>query len=532
MTPSNSNVSNHGLKIGSNRRPFNSTTSSTMAGPLNRPANRRQYIHRIPAYLPVEASKVSYSPIGSWRTVSVDSKSASISSGYGTPRAFQMDSCYRHYSSGCGFTSSEAARIVYHKDGDSNRSSDTLVEESFCAGKKRSHNAIKQKSGEIFHIHSRENSVPTNRYYPNLNPPVPPRRPESGRHPGVENIRSFEKHERSPQISRRHVYQGDKHRHDFYPDHRRHQNVSRHSMYLPSDRNESWRDNNDDYWPAGLNYPPNHTKLGNWKSEITLFDPQRFKVDVSTLDEEATQIYNEILDVAGSLAYEDQKKRAAEKRLSDVTHDQRKSQQRYKSLNDFQSISPQNEFSEKVASRPFPTPLDRRRSRRSDYERTPTNVSSPWLLNYYKHEHSQETGIHTPDSDTESALAALDKAVNFDFQFPSATSELKKCKSTGPTRIIREYRGEAEGDWWNFRARNFNGKESPTAFSVIEIDDTSEEEEEENKRRVVALPLDEVERKLLTPIHALHISSLNQNSGSFSDLTPIDDLSYMSDVDI
>nr|CDS34689.1 conserved hypothetical protein [Hymenolepis microstoma] len=509
-----------------------------MAGPQN----RRQYIQRIPAYLPMEASKVSYSPAGSWRTVNVDSKSASISSGYGTPRACQMDNCYHHHSPGSGFTPSEAARIVYFRHEDLNRSSDTVVEENFCERNKRAYNAIKQKSGEICYIRSRENSAPSSRYYPDLNPPVPPHRHECCRHPGVENNRSFEKHERSPQVYRRYVNQADRHRQEFYPDNRRHQNVSRHSMYMPSDSNESWRDSNDDYWPVGLNYPPDHTKLDNWKSEINLFDPQRFKVDVSTLDEEATQIYNEILDVAGSLAYEDQMKRAAEKRLLDVPHDQRKSQQKHKSLNHFQS--PQNESSEKVASRPFPRPLDSshlnqsikpesefsRRSRRLDNECTPTNVSSPWLLNGHKIEHPQETVIHTPDSDTESALAALDSAVNFDFRIPSATSELKKCKSSGPTPIIREYIGEAEGDWRKIQARNFNGKESPTTFSVIEIDDISEEEED--KRRVVALPLDEVERELLTPTHALHIGSLNQNSGSFSERTPIDDLSYMSDVDI
>lgn len=504
-----------------------------MVGPLNHPANRRQYIQRIPAYLPVEASKVSHSPIGSWRSVSVDSKSTSISSGYGTPKGCQMDSCCHHHPSGSGFTSSEAERIIYLKNGDSNINSDHLVEANFCAGKKRSYTAIKQKSGEICHIHSRENSVPSNRYYPNLKPPVPPRRPEFSRHPGVENIWSFEKYERSPQVYRRHQHQGDKHRHDFYPDHRRHEDVSRHSMYLPSDSSEFWMDSNDDYWPVALNYPPNHTKLvlGNWKSESNLFDPQRFKVDVSSLDGEATQIYNEILDVACSLAYEDQKKRAAGKWPTDVTHVQQKSQQRYNSLNDLQNINLQNASSEKAASRPFPRPLDRRRSRESNYEPPPTNVLSPWLLNGHKNEHAQEAVIHTPDSDTESALAALDNAVNFNFQIPSATSELKKCKSSGPTPIIREYIGEAEGESWKLQALNFNGKESPTAFSVIEIDGISEEEEE-NKRRVVALPLDEVERKLLTPIHALHIGSLNQNSGSFSELTPIDDLSYMSDVDI
>ncbi|VDN99986.1 unnamed protein product [Rodentolepis nana] len=511
---------------------FINTTPSIMAGPLHHPASRRQYIQRIPAYLPVEATKVSYSPIGSWRTGSVDSKSASISSGYGTPKACQMDSCCHHHSSASGFSSSEAAPIIYLKHSDSNKSSDTLVEDNFCTGKKRSYNAIKQKSGEICHIHSRENSVPSNRYYPDFNPPVPCRRHESGRQPVAENIRSLEKHQRSPQVYMRHAHQGDKHRHDFCPDHRRHQNVSRHSMYLASDSNESWKDSKDDYWPIGLNYPPSHTKLGNWKSEINLFDPQRFKVDVSTLDEEATQIYNEILDVAGSLAYEDQKIKDAEKRLSGVNQDQRKLQQRYKSFN------PQNGSFEKAASRPFPRPLDsslyyvfRRRSRRSDYERTPTNAPSPWVLNGHQIKHAQETGIYTPDSDTESALAALDNAVNFDFQFPSATNERKKSISSGPIPIIREYIGETEDDWWKLQARNFNGKESPTTYSVIEIDESSEEEEE-NRRRVVALPLDEVEKNLLTPIHALHIGSLNQNSGSFSELTPIDDLSYMSDVDI
>lgn len=119
-----------------------------MTEPLGYPAGRHQYIQRIPAYLPVEATKVSYSPSGSWRTTSVDSKSASISSGYGTPKALPVDSCYRHQSLQSGSASSEAANIYYPKHGDSNGNSDTLVEDDIWSGKKRSYKVIKHKSGQ------------------------------------------------------------------------------------------------------------------------------------------------------------------------------------------------------------------------------------------------------------------------------------------------------------------------------------------------------------------------------------------------
>lgn len=174
-------------------------------------------------------------------------------------------------------------------------------------------------------------------------------------------------------------------------------------------------------------------------------------------------------------------------------------------------------------------PFYRRRSRRSDYERTPTNISSPWLLIGSQNENLQRTVAYTPDSDTESALAALDDAVNFGVLKPAATRQSGKRKSLGPTPIIREYIGETEEDWLKLQARNLNGRESPTEYSVIEIDDISEDED---KRRIVVQPSDDVETKLLTPIHSLRIVTPNPNSGNFSVLTPTEDSSYMSDIDV
>ncbi|KAM3182474.1 hypothetical protein ACTXT7_012298 [Hymenolepis weldensis] len=498
-----------------------------MAVPIRYPAGRHQYIQRIPVYLPVEATKVSYSSSSSWRTTSVDSKSASISSGYGTPKALPVDSCYRHQSSQSGFAPSEAAKIYYLKHEDSNKNSDTLVEDDILLGKKRSNNAIKHKSGDGWHRYSRENIVPLNPHYSDVNPPVPPHLCESRRYPSGENVWFCEKHQQSPPYShRRHAHNGEKYYRDYYPDYGHYgcyHNDSRHSMYLSSSSSESWKDYDEAYSPVGPNYLPssNYPIPSKWKSEANLF--------VSTLDEEATQIYNEILDVAGNLAYEEQRIKASEKRPLDVAYDQRKLQHRYKSLYDLPSIRPRKESFEEVAPRPFPRPLDRRRSRRSDYERTPTNISSPWLLIGSQNENLQQTVAHTLDSDAESALEALDNAVNFDFLKPAAIRQSGKRKSLGPTPIIREYIGETEDDWMKLQASNLNGKESPTEYSVIEIDDISEDGD---KRRIVVQPFDDVKTKLLTPIHSLQNITLNQNGGNFSVLTPTEDSSYMSDIDI
>ncbi|VUZ49422.1 unnamed protein product [Hymenolepis diminuta] len=498
-----------------------------MDRPLPYPASRHQNIHRIPVYLPVEATKVSYSPNGSWRNISVDSKSASISSGYGTPKALPEDGCYRHRSSQSGFASSEAANMCYLERGGSNGNSDTLVEDDIWPEKKRSYNAIKHKPVDVWRKYSRVNAVPLNSHFPDVNLPMPPHLCEARRHPIGENMWFCEKHHQPPPYAnRRHIPDGGMHYHDYIPEYRHyecHQNDSRHSTYLCSSSDESWKDYDEAYSPVEPNYLPssNYLRSNKWKSEANLF--------VSTLDEEATQIYNEILDVASSLAYEEQRIKASEKRPSDVAHDQRKLQHRYKSLYNLQGISPGKESFEKVTPRPFPRLLDRRRSRRSDYERTPTNISSPWLLTDYKNENLRRTFDHTPDSDAESALEALDNAVNFGFLKPAPTRRSRKRKSLGPTPIIREYIGETEEDWLKLQARNQNGRESPTEYSVIEIDDIRGDED---TRRTVVQPSDDVERKLLTPIHSLHIVTPNQNSGNFSVLTPTEDSSYMSDIDI
>lgn len=167
-----------------------------------------------------------------------------------------------------------------------------------------------------------------------------------------------------------------------------------------------------------------------------------------------------------------------------------------------------------------------RRSRRSDQERTPTNISSPWVQATYLNETVDERFHHTPDSDTESALAALDNALNFNFHTPVVERNSDKRHSVGPVPIIREYIGETEEDWLK-QQRRYEST-SPEVFSVIEIDESSEDED---RRRAVALPLDDLESKLLSPVHALHIDSPTLDSGSFSLRTPPEDSCYMSDID-
>lgn len=106
----------------------------------------RQTIQRIPAYLPMEPQESSFSPSGSCRTLSVESKSASTSSGYGTPCAVHGEGYYRHTSMPCSSTS-----FGYLTKNDSNLGCDIVLEESklksAIAYRKRSQDALKQRSG-------------------------------------------------------------------------------------------------------------------------------------------------------------------------------------------------------------------------------------------------------------------------------------------------------------------------------------------------------------------------------------------------
>ncbi|VDK34857.1 unnamed protein product [Taenia asiatica] len=108
--------------------------------------HRRQTIQRISACLPTEPQERSFSPSGSWRTLSVESKSASTSSGYGTPCAVHGESYCRHTSIPCSSTSSD-----YLTKNGSNLGCDILPEDtkldSAIGYKKQSHDASEQRSG-------------------------------------------------------------------------------------------------------------------------------------------------------------------------------------------------------------------------------------------------------------------------------------------------------------------------------------------------------------------------------------------------
>lgn len=114
--------------------PHRCSSSSIMAAPMLHSANQRQYIKRVPAFIPSESFNKSASPNGSWRTLSLNSKSASTSSGYGTPKALQVDSFNRY--------------IAPYQHVGSTSSRDTLVEDALVPGKKRRYNAIKQRPGK------------------------------------------------------------------------------------------------------------------------------------------------------------------------------------------------------------------------------------------------------------------------------------------------------------------------------------------------------------------------------------------------
>ncbi|KAM7538179.1 hypothetical protein Aperf_G00000063902 [Anoplocephala perfoliata] len=466
-----------------------------MAVPILHPnANQRQYIKRVPTYITTESFNKSTSPNGSWRNLSVNSKSASISSGYGTPKPLQVD-----------------PYLPAHQHGD-------LMwgrEEVMIPGKKRHYNAIKQRSGEIWNQRPRDSSVPLYHHPSDCYPPTYLPRLDCRRKANADHIWSFERQQRYQNYAReRYARQNSKYRYDYqhhdygyFPDygHRHHSYMeSRNFMGLSSSSNESLlREYDDDYSPVQAVYGLSHFQ--KWKSEDNLF--------VSTLDEEATQIYNEILDVAGSLAAREQRSRAAEKHLADAAFNQQRPLQKYQSLYDLRDIDPRMEPYVKMPSRQIPKPLDSRRSRRTDQERTPTNRQL------------STTSAEKPDIEAESALAALEDVISLDFLKPSYKQPVQP-KHSGSIPIIRAYLGETEEDWQKREAIKMNNNVSPTTVSVIEVDESSDDEEKGQAAR-----LDNVETALLTPIQALNIEASDQGSGSYTELTPPEDLTYISDID-
>ena len=118
-----------------------------MALPMPYPDSRRQHISRIPVYLPVDfPNKSSSSASGSWRTSSVDSKSTSISSGYGTPR---VENYCRHLHPLHPLNSSLSN---LSKNSVTSEFTTLIEENELVLGRKRSYHALKQHPGELLRI--------------------------------------------------------------------------------------------------------------------------------------------------------------------------------------------------------------------------------------------------------------------------------------------------------------------------------------------------------------------------------------------
>ncbi|KAL5971218.1 hypothetical protein TSMEX_001077 [Taenia solium] len=476
--------------------------------------HRRQTIQRIPACLPTGPQERSFSPSGSWRTLSVESKSASTSSGYGTPCAVHGESYCRHTSIPCSSTSFE-----YLTKNGSNLGCDIVLEDtkldSAIGYKKQSHNASEQRSGDMYNQRLCDNVSPL-------------RRLKSQRKLNVDQARLYDVvYEPRTQQSRQYhpVYrlnqqqysQNNRSSCSFCRDH---YNQSynyydpRNSPYFPSIisvPNTSWRENDGDYSPCRVVRlpPPIYPTPSRWKSESDL--------RVRTLDEEATEIYNELVDTADMLALMEQKTRESEAQLRNVGMEPPPVSQRPKSCYDLPTLMPAKECKEQVTPRLFPKPLDnRRRQRRANRQCTPTNMTPQCVPRKSRFGYQFESSMDAlmADRDEESALAALEEALNLDFQKPTPSRFANGGGKSGPTRKIRAHLYETEDGWVEQQACYA----SPGNHSCIEIDSDNDDTEK-------------LELEMLLPVEMV-TGTLGQGSGSYSEFTASEDISCPSDLEI
>uniref|UniRef100_A0A5K3F285 Neogenin_C domain-containing protein n=1 Tax=Mesocestoides corti TaxID=53468 RepID=A0A5K3F285_MESCO len=451
-------------------RDDNFTSPAKMAVSMYYPVNRRQSIHRIPAYLPTEPPQKPASPGESSRTLSGDSKSTS--SGYVTPRIVHMEGLGRKRPppppapppSSFHFTRHQDGMSPYLRKNNSNAGHDASVEAVVHAGKKRSFSALKRQHQDRFYYGPRERSIPSSRSHTELYPPLSPWRFEGQR-------RGSYGHECPPML---YAHRGQYRSSNFNNNNR----GSRTSAYFPSTSSTaSWKGGFEPS-PIPLPQPPFPSK---WKSETNL--------RVSNLDEEAAQIYNEILDAIKIYDSADQNTSVAESR-SQLSQDRQwhSLQEKPSSFDDSNETESLTEFTEKTTPMPSLKLLDRRKPRTTEVERHHSDrivtdltanlrgldLSSRALCN---RSNSLSASIHPSsyhldggfvDNAEETALAALDDAINVDFtRFSAVAGPATK----GPTQIIRSYLGEAETDLKKPQERQRNGVASPTTLSVIEIEE-------------------------------------------------------------
>nr|CDS17800.1 hypothetical protein EgrG_001056700 [Echinococcus granulosus] len=483
-------------------------TSTKMAVPLY----HRQSIQRIPGYLPMKPPEKPSSPSGSWRTLSMESKSTSTSSGYGTPCAVHGEGYCRHL-----------VPVYTAMPCSSNLSYDTMLD-TVAVYKKRSYNALKQRSGGMYYYRLRDNLSP-------------PRRLENQRKLSEDQVIPEHRHQqrwqyhpdrRLSQQCYSHVRRSTCSCHRDYCSHRHNYYDLRKSPYLSSSSSAtstSWREDDGGYSPLRAFQPPSPSHLipSKWKSESDL--------RVRTLDEEANEIYNELLDTADMLASLDQKTKTTETRLIGVGMYPPPVPQRHKSCHNLRNSVLATKPKEAITSRPIPKLLDRRRQRRTSQLRTPTNMTPQRASGDVGLSCPLEgsTNVLMPDRDEESALEALEAVVNLDYLKLKPGLFANGGRSSGPTPIIRAYSGETEDDWLKQQARHLNGNVSPINFSVVEIDDDDDNTE---KLGPETLPLDVVDAELIDPIHTLSVATSGQGSGSYSEFTNSEDMSCLSELDV
>ncbi|KAL5110911.1 hypothetical protein TcWFU_009312 [Taenia crassiceps] len=447
------------------------------------PIHYRQPIQRVPAYLPFGPQESSFSPNGSWRTLSVESKSASTSSGYGTPCAVHGEGHCQHTSVPCNSTSSG-----YLTKNGSNLDCDVVVvdtkADSAIAYKKRSYNAPKQRSGNIYwqrlndnlshlrrSISQRQLSADQARLYGVV------------AEPRNQQIRQYYPVYR---LSQQHSSQNNRDGCSFCRDHCNYSynfyglRNCPHFSFSSSATNALWRENDGDYSPRRVVRPSPHIYpiVSKWKSESDLREHNRFNVGVRTLDEEATVVYNELLDAAEMLASMEQKSKSSGARCMDNSLQPPPIPQRQKSCYGLPALFSAKECKEQATPRPILKPLDKRRQRRMDRQCTPTNMKPGGDPRNSRFIHHLESSMNAPtiDRDEESALAALEAAVSLEFPKSTPGKFFNSGCKNGPTQIIRAYLGETEDGWAEHQSPYANGNTSSGNYSCIEVDDDDDTE--------------------------------------------------------
>ncbi|VDM31265.1 unnamed protein product [Hydatigera taeniaeformis] len=452
----------------------------------------------------MEPQEKSFSPIGSWRNLSVGSKSASTSSGYGTPCAVHGESYCRHTAVPCS-----SASTGYYTRHDANLSFDIMVEDTKLDAsanyRKKSYNAHKQRSGGTQYHRLSDNSSP-------------PRCLECQRKVTADKARLFDaspgprrqqmrQYRPAHHLGQHQYSQVNRNSYGYYRDHcnpNHNYHRQNNSPYFSSSTNAiniCWNENDE-------SYPPVH---------VVRPSPPIYRAPLRSLDEEATEIYNELLDTADMLALMEQKTRPSEALRTDAEVKPPSISQRRKSCCDLPTVVLLKESKEKITSRPFPKPLDRRRQRRTDQQRTPTNMTPQCPPRKPRPIHHSVDALML-NRDEESALAALEAVVNLDYLKPKPSRLTNSGANSGPTQIIRAYLGETEDGWVGQQARHVNGNVSPNNHSCVEIDGDDDDTE---KLGPETLPLD-----------TLDIGTVGQGSGSYSEFTTSEDTSCPSDLEV